>query len=351
MGITIKEIAKMANVHRSTVDKVLHNRAGVSDEVRSRIKKIIKETGYTPNSLGQALQKKSKSFRLAVLLLKVDAFDMIKDGINQALKSYDGFDIDIQYYMVDYFDEAAQLSIFNKLLKSKIDGIVLSPINTEAIREIINKSTLEGIPVVTTMNFDITNSNRLCFIGQDAMQAGAIGASLINLLLSGKGKVSIITATEPTETISYSESRHIGFEKMLKKEYPNIDIVDYIVGYDDPVIIEKEVSSLLQKKDWPDALFITGGGVSIIGKLLKKYDKEHKIKVVCFERYPDIIKLINEGIIDFTIDSNMVRQGYLAVEALMNYLVYRKQPEASMIFTDSEIIVKGSLYMVEEISP
>ena len=45
MRITLKEIAKMANVHYSTVDKVLHDREGVSDEVRKKIKRIIKETG------------------------------------------------------------------------------------------------------------------------------------------------------------------------------------------------------------------------------------------------------------------------------------------------------------------
>lgn len=43
LAITIKQIAEMANVHRSTVDKVLHNRPGVSDPVRKRVQKIIDE--------------------------------------------------------------------------------------------------------------------------------------------------------------------------------------------------------------------------------------------------------------------------------------------------------------------
>lgn len=34
MKITIKQIAEIAGVHRSTVDKVLHNREGVSQELK-----------------------------------------------------------------------------------------------------------------------------------------------------------------------------------------------------------------------------------------------------------------------------------------------------------------------------
>ena len=51
MGVTIKEIAEMAGVHRSTVDKVLHNRPGVSavgdileEYQRKNIKLICYET-------------------------------------------------------------------------------------------------------------------------------------------------------------------------------------------------------------------------------------------------------------------------------------------------------------------
>ena len=50
MKVTIKEIAERAGVHRATVDKVLHNRVGVSDEVRMKVQRIIKEMGYTPSS-------------------------------------------------------------------------------------------------------------------------------------------------------------------------------------------------------------------------------------------------------------------------------------------------------------
>ena len=51
MGVTIKQIAEMAGVHRSTVDKVLHKRQGVSDDVRKKVQKIIDENNYEANPI------------------------------------------------------------------------------------------------------------------------------------------------------------------------------------------------------------------------------------------------------------------------------------------------------------
>ena len=43
MAVTLKQIAEMAGVHKSTVDKVIHNRPGVSDEVRLKIRRLLEE--------------------------------------------------------------------------------------------------------------------------------------------------------------------------------------------------------------------------------------------------------------------------------------------------------------------
>ena len=53
VGVTIKQIAEMAGVHRSTVDKVLHKRPGVSDDVRKKVQEIIDECNYEANPIGK----------------------------------------------------------------------------------------------------------------------------------------------------------------------------------------------------------------------------------------------------------------------------------------------------------
>ena len=50
MAITMKEIAKYANTSIGTVDRVINNRPGVSEETRKRVLKVIKEYNYETNA-------------------------------------------------------------------------------------------------------------------------------------------------------------------------------------------------------------------------------------------------------------------------------------------------------------
>src|SRR5690606_5320220 len=63
----VKEIARRANVSIATVDRVIHNRKGVSEATRQKITEIIKEIGFQPNILASRLASK-KTNRFAFLI-------------------------------------------------------------------------------------------------------------------------------------------------------------------------------------------------------------------------------------------------------------------------------------------
>lgn len=56
--MTLKEIAKEANVSISTVSRVINqkNTKAASPEVQERIWNIVRKSGYTPNSTARALK-------------------------------------------------------------------------------------------------------------------------------------------------------------------------------------------------------------------------------------------------------------------------------------------------------
>ena len=166
MKVTIKKIAEIAGVHPSTVDKVLHNRPGVSDEVRERIRKLIDELGYKPNPAGRVLQKQGKEFVIAAILVKVDALPYIKEGIEKGIREQTGLDITVHWYLSSYSDAGQQAQFIDKVVEEKADGIILSPINSDRVREAINRAAAAGIPLVTA-NSDIDGTQRLCYVGQD----------------------------------------------------------------------------------------------------------------------------------------------------------------------------------------
>ena len=56
--VTIKDIAKKANVAPSTVSNVLNNTKYVTEDVRERVFSAVEELGYRPNLVARSLKTK-----------------------------------------------------------------------------------------------------------------------------------------------------------------------------------------------------------------------------------------------------------------------------------------------------
>lgn len=338
MQVTIKKIAEISGVHRSTVDKVLHNRAGVSDEVRQKVKKVIDELGYKPNIIGKALTYQKKHLVVAVLLLKVDALQEIQAGVKAAHEEYKHFGLEIEYYIINS-DVEEQLNTIKFLKNKKISGLIISPLDDVRIRYAIDEMVEEGIPVITT-NTDITDCKRMCFIGQDVVKAGAVAGELMGEILNGKGKVAIVTGFRNMLNVS---KRVEGFEILIKKRYPNIEIVDIIETYEQKLVAFEKTIALLQSVKDLNGIYITCGNVSEVGKAVKLMNKVKEVKIISFDLYPEIIELVIEGVINFTIGQDLFAQGYKPVKVLFEYLFCGKKPKISHIKTSIDIRLKENI--------
>ncbi|RIK56054.1 hypothetical protein DCC62_30730 [candidate division KSB1 bacterium] len=57
-AITIKDIAKLANVSQSTVSKALNDRPDIGLETKEHILRIAEQHNFLPNASGKALKQK-----------------------------------------------------------------------------------------------------------------------------------------------------------------------------------------------------------------------------------------------------------------------------------------------------
>jgi LacI family transcriptional regulator len=55
MAMTLKQIAKLAGVSRSTVSRVINKYPGVRPQTRERVLQIIQEYGYEPDPVARTL--------------------------------------------------------------------------------------------------------------------------------------------------------------------------------------------------------------------------------------------------------------------------------------------------------
>lgn len=132
--ITIKEIAKLADVSVATVSYVLNNSGSVSEETRERILKIINENNYTANKVAKSLRT-SRSNTIGVLVEDITVWNapQIIKGIGEfaeqnnkhliltdlGLLSKIGNDFSLFGKFADIVNESVRL-----LLSAQVDGII-----------------------------------------------------------------------------------------------------------------------------------------------------------------------------------------------------------------------------------
>ena len=340
MRVTMKEIAERAGVHQATVDKVVHNRVGVSDEVRAKVQAIIDELGYKPNPTGRVLQRQGKKYRIYAILVDVDALPYLKNGIEQGLKEWAGFDIEVTHAVTGFQEAKRQSEYIDKAVLDKADGIILSPINADCVRRAIDRAADAGIPVITT-DSDIDGSRRTCCVSIDSAKASRIAGRLIGQFLNGQGKIAIISSAIETENNNYYvRMREQGFTDFIRREYPEIEIVSCIESFEDPQITYRKTTELLKEQPELRGLYITCGGVAQVGRALIESGRADSIRVLCYEDYPEIVELIRQGVVDWTLGGEKAAQGSLPVKLIMDQLVFGRKPSTDRIFTDARILIK-----------
>ncbi len=133
--MTINEIAKLADVSRTTVSRYL-NKGYVSREKAERIKKVIEETGYQPSRQAQMLRtKQTKVVGVILPKLNSDSISRMVEGISIVLKEA-GYQMLLANTSNHEEEELQFLKLF--AANGSVDGVILiGTILTEEHAQII----------------------------------------------------------------------------------------------------------------------------------------------------------------------------------------------------------------------
>ncbi len=121
--MTIKEIAEIAGVSKSTVSRAIDGNPRISDETKSKIFDIIEKYGYTPNTAARNLARN-----------KTNAVGIVMPHGESGI------------YAATFFQEALK-GICNTVSNSNYDVLITAgnPTEPEAIKRLINTSRVDGI--------------------------------------------------------------------------------------------------------------------------------------------------------------------------------------------------------------
>lgn len=122
MNITIKEVAKVANVSITTVSRVSNGSKGVSTKTRRRVLNVIKELGYSPSAMASGLKTRiSKSIGIAVPDTIGDFYGEVIDGI-ESVATENGYNLIIS---LNHHIIKEELKAVNFFKAKKVDGAIL----------------------------------------------------------------------------------------------------------------------------------------------------------------------------------------------------------------------------------
>ncbi|MBM7556109.1 substrate-binding domain-containing protein [Halanaerobacter jeridensis] len=335
MAITIKEIAKLAGVSKSTVSRVINDSEHVSDKAREKVQQVIKETGYVPNSLAKNL-KRNQTDTIGVVLPKINTstFSSAVEGISNVMYQ-NGYNLLLTNTKLNVKDEITYL---NLLKEKRVRGILFFATEiTDDHLEALNKI---DIPVViigqdTSEIFDFP-----CVIQDDFDAAKSI---VNHLIQQGHQDIAYIGVEE--NDVAVGQLRKLGyFEALQENDLKTFS--DYI--YKGDFSIEsgwqgmKKIINRVERL--PSAVFAVTDRLALGAiKYLKQngYQVPEDISIVGIGN-SDISPWVDPGIT--TINYDHEQTGEEASQILLKYINGTKREEKKVM--DYQIIKRDSVAQI-----
>ncbi|MCR5398907.1 MAG: LacI family DNA-binding transcriptional regulator [Lachnospiraceae bacterium] len=320
---TIKEIARLSGVSRGTVDRVLNNRDGVSEETAERVRAIAKQLGYKPNKAGMALAAQKKKYRIGIIVFsrKNPFFDKVIEGFLEKADELAFFGCEVTVKRVAYHP-AAQLSAIEACLDEGVQGIIITPYNDAKVCEKLNGLIADGIPVIT-VNSDAENVNRIAYVGSDYLNSGSAAGALMQLMTHDKVNIGIILGDR---NILCHSQREAGFKDRLSED-SRFNIISVEENYDDDLKSYDIVSDMLRNHPEINGLYFTAAGVYGGCKAIQEIGVGRDIRVITHDDVPTTVDMLDKGIITATICQEPMWQGSRSLELMFNYLSNPEQTQ------------------------
>lgn len=321
--VTLKLIAEKAGTSIGTVDRALKDRLGIRNATRERVLAVARDLGYIPN-LATNMLRRMVFMRLCIVYPEQPAlfFAPVTAGINDAAADYGALGIEVTHIRYSQHNENMEAEVLQKIRPTEYQGIAVNSAGPGIARE-INRLSDAGVPVIT-FNTDAANSRRQFFIGNDAIQSGRIGASLLGRYLGGKGAATIVGNF--MQTTPFSE-RFGGFCETIHQEFPDMTLYPCAECCTEKRLVSQSLMSLLESVPQIQGVFCTSYTSTVCAIHALKQMNRKDITLVGYDTSEELLQALEDGWCDALLFQDPYRQGYAAVQMLARYVLDRNIPD------------------------
>ncbi len=333
----------MAGVSSGTVDRILHNRGNVSEPARLAVEKVLEKVNYKPNIHVSGLSLKRK-YNVAITTPNVtegEYWESIHSGIRRALSEYENIIVDTQICTYNQYDIYSCREVFDKIADLETDAVIIGPTFREETIELCRRLNDKKIPFIF-VDSTIQEISPLAFFSSDHYACGQLLCKLITSIIPPAANIGILHATRiGDESANTTVLRKRGFTDYLHENGSNHHIYKIPLSITDPEKNEYLLSDFFDKNRHIKGIVVLNSKGYLIADYLERNNLKD-IRLVCIDLTEPNIRALKTGSIDFLIGQRPQTQSFLAMQTLIEYLIFR-QPVIEENYVPLDILTKETI--------
>ena len=315
----------MAGVSTGTVDRVLHNRGNVSAEAEKKVKKILRETSYTPNPIAQSLGSKEELEVVAIMPHpNQDEYWALSDaGINHAKDEWEPYDINItvQTFVLNDPNSFAQAS--QRVLNASPDAVLTAPVYFDKSLQFFKQLQTASIPFIlfnTQIDERIKQYDPLCIMGQNLYQSGRLAAELMQLSMPDPGELAVMHIHENIDNAMHLKEKERGFRAYFEEQTNYEGEIHSFLIVDNDVPFEAQIEDCIDKANLKGIFVPTSSGTFRTAQAMKNHNSED-IALIGYDLLEQNIQFLKAGTINFLIHQDPKYQALQGLRYLITHLL------------------------------
>ena len=312
MRATIKMIAERAGVSIGTVDRVLHDRPYVKEEVRRRVLEVMEELDYQPNRVASALATSGMARHFAIIQPTWESYvgEAMAAGVAKFRQDRQDYNVSVTIHPYRQGRMEDCLHLLDTLAE-EVQGIALCAADCPQVRQ------------------------KLELLGEDAHHAGRVAGDIAAKFLRPGDRILLVYADHG---YAGHKGRADGFlerlaERGLRQE--DCRVAETHDNYDETLAA---VTAALAEEPDLKYIYMANRSVPACMEALRGAGRMGQVRVLAHDNSPETRTFLREGLLDFIIDQNLTYQSRKALSLLFDAVVEHRTPERDCFYPESPIL-------------
>lgn len=217
-------------------------------------------------------------------------------------------------------DRDGQISVVQDFVTKQVDGIILAPLDKQALVDAVKDAQAAKIPVLIFDSALQDESLIVSYVATDNLKGGQLAGQQLGKALGGKGNVVMLRYNPGSES---TEQREEGFLAAIKADFPEIKVLssDEYAGTTPESSLDKATQVLNKHKEEINGIFaVCEPNAAGVLKALEETGLATKVKFVAFDPNKELIQGMADAKVHGIVLQDPVTMGYESVKRMAAHL-------------------------------